>query len=144
MRFNKLVPVLSVVFLLAGILSFGAISAAEDVVIVSVNLDEIAEVHPAFHKAQEQFMEEVQEMQEELAEMDEDEAMLAREQMDMELEQKAMEYQQQAMQEIRDDVEEIAEELGYDYIVVEGMLLAGEAQEDVTEEILEIIEEDYS
>lgn len=143
MRFNKLVPVLSVLFLLAGVLSFGATSVAGDIVIVSVDLDAIAEVHPAFHKAQEQFMEEVQEMQEELAEMDEDEAMLAREQMDMELEQKAMEYQQQALQEIRDDIGEIAEELGYDFVVVEGMLLAGEAEKDVTEEVLEIIEEDY-
>jgi len=144
MRLNKFVSILSVLFLVVGIAGFGTPALADDVVVVSVNLDAIAEVHPAFHEAQEQFMQEVQEMQEELAEMDEDEALAAQERMDMELEQKAMEYQQQALQEIRDDVQEIAEELGYDYIVVEGMLLAGEVEKDVTEEILEIIEEEYN
>ncbi len=143
MRQNKLIAVLSVLFLLVGVAGLGNTVRADEVTVVKVDLDAIAEVHPAFMKAQELFMEEVEEMQEELAEMDEEEAMMAQQQIDMELEQKAMEYQEMALQEIRDDVEEIAEELGYDYIVVEGMLLAGEAEKDVTEEVLEVIEEDY-
>jgi len=144
MRQNKLVSILVGLFFVVGFAGLGTPVLADDIVVVSVDLDAIAEVHPAFHEAQEQFMQEVQEMQEELAEMDEDEAMAAQQQMDMELEQKAMEYQQMALQQIRDDIQEIADDLGYDLVVVEGMLLAGEAQEDATEEILEAIEENYN
>jgi len=133
---NKLLLV-AAALLIAGFGIWGSYSSAGGVEIVSVDLDHIAQLHPAFEEAQAQLMEEIEKMQAELEEMDQEEAMMMQQQMDMEIEQMAMQLQQEALSEVQGEIQEFADAENYQYIVADGMLLAGEPQKDITPEVLE-------
>lgn len=133
--------ILLIAFLVIGALS---ITATEKPVIASVNLDKIAQVHPAFTEAVKVYQDEIaqlqQEMDEKMKDLDQEEALKLRTELETQLQQRAIELQQEAFDSIQKDIQRIADEKGYDYIVVENMLLAGGPVKDVTDEILQKIE----
>lgn len=133
--------VLLVAFLVIGALS---ITAAEKPVVASVNLDRIAQAHPAFAEVVQIYQNEIAQLQKEMEEkmegLDEEEAIQLQMEIEEQLQQRAIELQNEAIDSIQNDIQRIASEKGYDYIVAEDMLLAGGPVKDVTDEFLAEIE----
>ncbi len=136
----------AVFIVLVALLVIGAlnITAREKPVIATVNLDRIAQAHPAFTEAVSAYQEEIeqlqQEMEEKMEDLSEEEALKLRAELETKLQQRAKELQQEAFDSIQKDIQRIAGKKGYDYIVVEKMLLTGGPAPDATDEFLQEIE----
>lgn len=131
--------------LLVSMLFAGNLSAAygEEIVIVSMDLNRIVEIHPAFQEAIQKYRDEVLQAQEEVAEsmagLSQEEAMMLQGEVEQYLQQRAMQLQSEALDQIKEDIQQIADEKGYDYVVADGMLYAGGPIKDATEDILEAL-----
>ena len=124
---------LAAVFSMAGTTAGFAADSA-DVQIVSVDLNRIMQIHPAFQDARQQLQGEAQQMQQKMQDMDETEQRAAQEK----FQQRGQELQTEVMDKVKEDVQKVADEMGYDYVVDSNALIAG--GKDVTDDVIEKLE----
>ncbi|MFP4453679.1 MAG: OmpH family outer membrane protein [Desulfobacterales bacterium] len=110
--------------------------------IVTVNINQIVEKHPAFIEAQQTLQGEAQKMREDMEGKNEQEQQQMQQQLQQQMQQRSQQLQQEALEKVRNDVQEIADEKGYDLVMDANALFAG--GEDVTDEVMEAIEEKSS
>ncbi|MCF8024713.1 MAG: OmpH family outer membrane protein [Desulfobacteraceae bacterium] len=107
---------------------------AENIEIVTVDINRIMQQHPAFKKAQQTLQSEAQQMRQQMKEKGRQQQQAVQQQ----LQQRSRELQQNAMDEVRADIQKIAEEKGYEYVMDKNALISG--GKEVTGEVLEEIE----
>jgi Skp family chaperone for outer membrane proteins len=124
----------------AVILTFTACSsvAESEVVIVSMNSQEVLQAHPAMQKAQQEYRSKMEEKQKEISEMKEDEQRMAQQMMQQELQQLGQKLQQDAVDAMNKDISKVAKKKGYDYVIDSSVIFYG--AKDVTEEMIKAVE----
>ncbi|MEA3506305.1 MAG: OmpH family outer membrane protein [Elusimicrobiota bacterium] len=124
----------------AVILTFTACSsvAESEVVIVSMNSQEVLQAHPAMQKAQKEYRAKMEEKQEEIGAMEEDQQRMARQMMQQELQQLGQELQQDAVDAMNKDISKVAKKKGYDYVLDSSVIFYG--AKDVTGEMIKAVE----
>ena len=108
---------------------------AEKERIVTVNINQLMEKHPAFDEARQTLQREARELKKQV----EGKSQQAQQGAQQQFQQRSRELQAQAVDKIREDIQKIAKQKGYKYVMDANALLAG--GEDVTEEILQAITE---
>lgn len=124
--------IITVLFAMAG----PAVLFAGDAVkepIVTVNINQIMEKHPAFNEARQTLEREAQQLKEQVEGKSQQEQQGAQQQ----FQQRSQELQAEAVETVREDIQKVANQKGYKYVMDSNALLAG--GEDVTEEILQAI-----
>lgn len=141
-RSYLLLTALIAVLLMAGM---GTIQAQETSVAV-VTTEDVYRTHPSFLDAQQKLQERQKEMAEELETLGEEEAAEKEREMQEELQTLQQELIQKATEEANNDIDNMAGELGFDIVIDSKGIIAGEDAlnaEDITEEIVEKMEEKY-
>ncbi|MDA3792726.1 MAG: OmpH family outer membrane protein [Elusimicrobia bacterium] len=116
-----------------------SIAESEDeVVIVSIDSQQVLQAHPAFKEAQEKYRAKMEEKRKEMSDMEESGQKMAQQMMQQELQQLGQQLQQEATEKMESDIQKFAKKEGYDYVLDASVILSG--GKDVTEEILKTIE----
>ena len=112
--------------------------AQEGVSIVTVDIQEVFQAHPAFADAQQQIQKEVAMKKKELDGMKKGDRQMAQRQIQQQLQQKNRQLQEEAFDKVQKDIRKIARQKGYDYVVNSDMMIAG--GKDVTGEIMKALD----
>lgn len=123
--------------LIAAVFPFHSFSE-DGITIVSVNLNKVLEIHPAFQQAQAEYQSELQKVQQELQTMNEEEKAARQGQLEQQIQELGARLQNEAAEEMHDDIEKIAQEKGYDYVIDSSVLISGDL--DITEEVIKELE----
>lgn len=105
--------------------------------VVSVDMNQVMEAHPALHQAIEEFQSRVEKLQEGLGDMDDDSRMMAQQMIQGQMQQIGMELQEKAFNEVRADIRKVANAKGYKYVLDKDVLIVG--GKDITQEVLDSI-----
>jgi len=139
------IVILSLMLVLSLAALTGSQAAADNPAIASISTEQIFQAHPAIQRVQAELQEKQSEMMQELEEADEEEAMMLQQQMQTELQTLQQELLDEAFEEIEKDVGIVAAELGYDVVIdPQGIVYGADVLdlEDITEEVLEFLEEE--
>ena len=117
-----------------------AIAGQSDIKIVTVDIQRVVRMHPAFQEAMQEYQRKLQEFQRQMEEIEEDERAMMQQLLQQQMQQLGMQLQDRAFDKMQEDVRAFAKDNGYDYIFDSSVLLAGGI--DVTEELLESLGKD--
>ncbi len=122
------------------VLGMNSAVMAQDLNVGTVNMQEVLMAHPAIQDAQQELQEEQMAMMEDMEDMDEEEQQAQQQEMQQQLEMLQQELMEEAMDEAAADIDEAAEALGYDVVLDDQGIVAGEedlAADDITEEVMD-------
>ncbi len=121
-------------------LAAGGSAAALEANVGLVDMNEILMVHPAMEEAQQELQQEQMRMMEDMEDMDEEEAAAEQQAMQQELQMLQEELIEQALDEAIEDIEGAAENLGYDVVLDQEGLIAGEEDleaDNITDDVMD-------